>query len=232
MRVSPRARRTTRGVAAGRAGRQHRLAVAVVVAAVLLAVGIAVVVVLGLLSGEPSDERTAPTESAATTGERTLTAYVSGYSYWDNTPPGAAVISHPVLHETAGGTGTYDDPVTAAVGHAIVDGDDVLDWPAGTRFYVPNLHRYFIVEDTCGDLPRPQDGPCHTGYPDEASTWIDVWVGGQDAPREESDDCMSEISQVSAVIVDPEPGYAVDAGAISDSGCREHGDAPQRAGRS
>ena len=86
---------------------------------------------------------------------------MTGYDYWDNTPPGSPVISNPVIHQVAGGTGTWQDPTTVAVGHSIINGQDILDWAAGTRFYIPNLRRYFIVEDTCGDGPDPQDEPCH-----------------------------------------------------------------------
>jgi hypothetical protein len=149
--------------------------------------------------------------------ERTVTAYLTGYSYWDNTPPGSARISHPVVHQEAGGTGTYADPVTVAVGHTVVGGRDELDWPVGTRFYVPSLRRYLVVEDTCGDGPRPQDGPCHAGYPPGASTWLDVWVGGAGVPRSESDACMHAITGVTRVVVDPAPGHVVSAGPLSGS---------------
>lgn len=151
--------------------------------------------------------------------ERTVTAYLTGYSVWDNTPPGSARISHPVVHREAGGTGTYDDPITVAVGHTVDGGRDVLDWAEGTRFYVPSLRRYLVVEDTCGDGPRPQDGPCHAGYPRGASTWLDVWVGGADVPRSQSDACMSEITQVTRVIVNPRPGHAVTVGPLAGGSC-------------
>lgn len=177
-----------------------------VVATLVVVVGAAVAV--GSLAG-----------SRRSGGERTVTAYLTGYSYWDNTPPGSAGISHPVVHEEAGGTGTYADPVTVAVGHTIIGDRDELDWPAGTRFYVPSLRRYLVVEDTCGDGPRPQDGPCHAGYPRGASTWLDVWVGGAGAPRSRSDACMRAITQVTRVIVDPEPGHPVSAGELTGGPC-------------
>ena len=37
--------------------------------------------------------------------------FVTAYTWFDNTPPGSTVISHPMLHKAAGGTGTYADPV-------------------------------------------------------------------------------------------------------------------------
>lgn len=170
----------------------------------------------------------APTGAAAAPEPATITAYVTGYSYWDNTPPGSAAISHPVIHSRAGGTGTYDDPVTVAVGHSIEGGKQTLDWPRGTRFYIPNLQRYFIVEDTCGDGNTPQNGPCHTGYPSGTSTWLDVYVDGANASRSQSDACMSRITGRSTVVVNPDQGYKVSAGPISNGTCAVYGNTPVR----
>jgi hypothetical protein len=168
-------------------------------------------------------------DSAAPADERTVTAYVTGYSYFDNTPPRSDTVSHPVVHRRAGGKGTYADPITVAVGHSRQDGRDVLDWAPGTRFYIPSLRRYFVVEDTCGDGRRPQDGPCHTGYPRGSSTWLDVWVGGARAARSRSDACMSRITHVATVLVDPARDYVVSAGPLSAGSCRVFGDTPKRA---
>jgi hypothetical protein len=107
----------------------------------------------------------APVPVVTATGEVFIQAYTTGYDYWDNTPAGSAIISDPILHKRAGGTGTYADPITLAVGHSIIGGKDILDYPAGTKFYIPNLRRYFIVEDTCGDGPSPQTEECHIGFP-------------------------------------------------------------------
>lgn len=165
----------------------------------------------------------APTNAQAA-DDYSISAYITGYSYWDNTPPGSADISHPVIHSKAGGVGTFNDPVTVAVGHSIVGRQDILDWDAGTKFYIPNLQRYFIVEDTCGDGGSPQNGACHTGYPSSASTWLDVYVDGQNTSSSKSDACMSKITGVSKVIVDPASNYKVSAGPISNGTCAEYGD--------
>jgi hypothetical protein len=147
-------------------------------------------------------------------------AYVTGYSWYDNTPPGSPTISDPQIHSTAGGTGTYADPITVAVGHSRVGGRDILDWAAGTRFYVPALARYLIVEDTCGDGSNPQAEPCHVGYPRSASTWLDVWVGGGAMSRRSVDACTSRLTGLRTVLVDPVPGLPVRAGEIASSaGC-------------
>ncbi|MGY1633947.1 hypothetical protein ACI784_19775 [Geodermatophilus sp. SYSU D01186] len=162
----------------------------------------------------------APAPAATGAGEREIQAYMTGYSYFDNTPAGSPSISHPIVHRQAGGTGTYEDPITVAVGHSKAGGQDTLDWPAGTRFYVPALSRYLIVEDTCGDGAAPQNGACHTGYPSSASTWLDVWVDGRDGGSSSADSCMGRLTGVRTVIVDAGPGRPVTAGPIaSGSGC-------------
>ena len=153
--------------------------------------------------------------------EARLTAYTTGYSYWDNTPPGSADISHGVIHAKAGGVGTFADPITVAVGHVISGGEDTLDYAAGTRFYVPNLKRYFIVEDSCGDGETPQDGPCHSGY--EGHPWIDLYVDGASASKAISDACMDAITDLHLVIVNPAPNYAVVAGPVTDN-CAQYGE--------
>jgi len=173
----------------------------------------------------PSPTRTtapATSTTGAAGSQQTINAYVTGYSYFDNTPPGSADLSNPVLHDEAGGTGTYADPITVAVGHSITGGQDVLDWPEGTRFYLPNLRRYFIVEDTCGDGSTPQDGPCHTGYPSSATTWLDIWIGGQGGSKSGSEACADAVTGTWTVLVNPASTYATVAGSVYGSaGCTE-----------
>ena len=170
---------------------------------------------------------TAPEAQASETRYR---SYVTGYSYWDNTPAASATIAYPktrygTLHTRAGGTGTYGNPITVAVGHSIVDGVSSPRFEPGTRFYIPNLRRYFIVEDQCGDGRRPQTRGCWSGYPQDAQNWLDVWVGGAGAGRATSDRCMAAITKTVTTIINPRPDYAVVAGEISGGTCtRQYGD--------
>ena len=149
--------------------------------------------------------------------------FVTGYSWYDNTPEGSPIISHPVLHKTAGGTGTYEDPVTIAVGHSRETGEDVLDIPPGTRIYLPDVRRYFIVEDTCGDGPTPEEGPCHSGAEDYdgASLWIDIWVGGQGESASFVNRCVAEATGVQPAVLNPGRNYAVaqGEGVLHDGEC-------------
>lgn len=149
-------------------------------------------------------------------GDRML-AYLTGYSFWDNTPPGSAAIAKPVIHREAGGIGTYEDPITLAVGHSIVGSVQTMDFPAGTRFYFPELRRYAIVEDVCGDGPTPQYGPCHIGY--NGLPWLDIYVGGEMMDASVSHACMYSITRVHQVIRNPSPGYPVIAAPLTESGC-------------
>lgn len=163
---------------------------------------------------------TAPVVGAA--GETRFTAYITGYGWPDNTPKGSAEISNPIIHSLAGGTGTYADPITLAVGHTISGGTDTLDYKAGTKFYVPNLQKYFIVEDTCGDGNNPQNGPCHTGY--QGYPWLDIWVGGNSSNQSATLACENAITDTHLVIQNPASTYKVVAGDVAST-CQQFGDA-------
>ncbi|WP_051343312.1 LysM peptidoglycan-binding domain-containing protein [Pseudonocardia spinosispora] len=104
--------------------------------------------------------------------------WLTGYSYQDNTPAGSSIVSTPVLHKEAGGTGTYADPITVAVpgkGNGI--------WKSGSRFYLPTVKRYVIAEDT-GASPAPSGQDGH----------LDMWIGGQGGTKSATDACMDKIT--------------------------------------
>ena len=158
--------------------------------------------------------------AGAAASDRSFSAYITGYSYWDNTPPGSAAISNPIIHSSAGGTGTFADPITIAVGHVISGGKNSLDYPAGTRFYIKALRKYAIVEDTCGDGGTPQNSPCHTGH--QGRPWLDIYVDGASIARPASLTCANNITAVHTVIENPGPDYSVAIGAIAETGCRKY----------
>ena len=174
---------------------------------------------------KPVPAPAAPAPAAQPSAERTVTtAYTTAYTWFDNTPAGSATISHPVLHKSAGGTGTFEDPITIAVGHSLASGRDVLDFPAGTRIYLPDVRRYFIVEDTCGDGNDPQNGPCHQGANangTNSTIWIDMWIGGQGVSAGAADECASRVTDVNTAVFNPASDYAVapGAGVIHDGKC-------------
>lgn len=73
--------------------------------------------------------------------------------------PGNTVISGKCGRSDAGGSGTYNDPITAAT-HS---NNKILG--QCEKFYLPYLNRWFINEDNCPD--------CVNENPH-----IDIWVGG------------------------------------------------------
>lgn len=170
--------------------------------------------------GTEADGTEAAGTDAAQAAARRVSAYVTAYTWYDNTPNGSARISHPVLHRSAGGTGRYADPVTVAVGHSKASGRDVLDWAPGTRFYFPRLRVYGIVEDTCGDGPTPQLKPCHrldtpgNSAPAGARTWLDVWIDGRDAPEATVRRRAGAATGLDRVVVNPGPGLPVRSGPV------------------
>ncbi len=159
----------------------------------------------------------------ATPAPVSFTAYTTGFGWWDNTPPGSTDIAYPVIHKTAGGAGTYADPITVAVGHVITNGVDTPDFAPGTIWYVPNFRRYFIVEDACGDGSTPQDEPCHdlATAPQGAKVWLDLWVDGSQMTHAESNACEDAITGLNSVIENPAPNYAVVAGPVAGPTCSQ-----------
>lgn len=173
-----------------------------------------------IISPTPTTTPTVPGTPVGNVNEVVLQAYTTGYGWPDNTPKGSADISNPVLHSSAGGSGTFADPITLAVGHSITNGKDTLDYPAGTKFYIPNLRKYFIVEDTCGDGNSPQNGPCHTGY--QGHVWLDLWVGGNASNQQQTLACEDTITDIHTVIENPASNYAVVAVDVAN-GCQQFG---------
>lgn len=112
--------------------------------------------------------------------QQTVSVVVTFYGFDDNSGTtenqhGSADIAYPqnagypTLHNLATeGSGTYNDPVTFAVRP-----DDQTTFPIGSIAYFPLVHKYFIMEDECGDTD-PQgclNGTHHT----------DLWFGPQSA---------------------------------------------------
>jgi hypothetical protein len=95
-------------------------------------------------------------------------ATITFYGWPDNSPPGNQ-IAHPVIHQHAGGDGTYCNPTTFATEHA-----NNKTIPYGIKIYIPVIKQYFIREDLCAASgPKSGSGSqgCH-------KLWFDLWVGG------------------------------------------------------
>jgi hypothetical protein len=159
------------------------------------------------------------------------TVYTTAYTYFDNTPAGSATIAFPrssnssTLHDVAGGSGTYADPVTLAVGHVITGGKSVADFAPGTRFYFPDIRKYAIVEDLCGDGGAPQNIPCHNVSTAASGTtlWLDLWIGGSAGDnRTAVQNCAGIVTDstgaLHTVVKDPSPNYLVVPGPVYQNG--------------
>jgi 3D (Asp-Asp-Asp) domain-containing protein len=124
---------------------------------------------------------------------------LTGYSFQDNSPSNSNDICCGVVHKKAGGRGTFSDPITvAAPGSA-----RSTETPIGTRFYLPSVNRYVVVEDS--------------GASKMSRVHLDVYVDGKDLPRRFSDNCMSEITGKVAAIKNPGPGMPVTPGPLTSS---------------
>lgn len=173
------------------------------IAKIVASAAIALTTVAGgcdLNTPPPTAPHTAPaTPPATATGaEQTVVMRITGYSKIDNTPAGSKEISMPVIHSEAGGTGAFDDPLTAASpGHA-----PNTETPRGTKFYLAHIHRYVIIEDS---------GATKTSLPH-----LDVYTGDADNALT----CENKITGEFPVVVNPGPNHPVIAGPIAiGSGC-------------
>lgn len=134
---------------------------------------------------------------------RTITASNTGFSIFDNSPPGTADICCARIHSKAGGTGTRLDPISVAVPGS---GGQGMELAAGTLIYYAAIRRYGIIEDS--------------GATKMSNPHFDWWVGGQGFPESSSEQCMSEITKDAQIIVNPAAGLPVTVGPLTgQSGC-------------
>ena len=134
--------------------------------------------------------------TAATTDQTVLTFY----GWWDNTPPGGD-ISYPQIHDTAGGVGTYSDPITFAT--------DSSELKPGTKVWVPRVRKYFIMEDGCEECSADWNGKGPNGGP--KLHHLDLWLGGKGGNAMDAIDCEDALTHynddntptLEPVVVDP-----------------------------
>jgi hypothetical protein len=81
----------------------------------------------------------------------------------------------------------------------------VPDYPYGTKFYIPNVRRYFVVQDTCAE--------CHV-TPSGSSTWVDMWTGGNGTNNAGVLACEDAVTGNHTIIRNPDANRAVVPGAL------------------
>src|SRR6476660_3822163 len=116
---------------------------------------------------------------AATTQQTFLTFY----GWYDNTPPGGD-IAYPQIHSTAGGKGTYADPITFATSSA--------ELAPGKKVSVPRVKKFFIMEDSCQECEADWSTQGPNGGP--GLRHIDLWLGGQGGSAFNAIDCEDALT--------------------------------------
>ena len=143
---------------------------------------------------------------AMASAQDTQSTFVTLYGFPDNSPPGAG-IAFPQIHNQAGGTGTFDDPVTFAT--------DQNELAPGTIVYYGFLHRYFIMEDDCVECDQDWEGSGPDGGP---GFWhIDLWVGGQGGDTNAVLSCEDALTQQGDVTLNPSSNLPVDTTPLFNS---------------
>ncbi len=149
---------------------------------------------------------TAPTVSPSvspSTGSGTqATVKITFYGSYDNDPKGSKAIANPVIHQEAGGTGSYEDPLTFA------SPAGPGEYAFGQKIYVPRVQKYFIREDECAVSWTAPDG-CG------AVTMVDLYVGNP-SDSESVIQCEESLtpSGNEQIIIDPPANLAVDPNPI------------------
>ncbi|MFI9385458.1 hypothetical protein [Kutzneria sp. NPDC052558] len=136
-----------------------------------------------------------PTSTTSPPGQDT-SGQITFYGAADNDPPGSREIAYPdVRHGQAGGSGTFDDPTTFAAQPG--------RFAPGTRIYVPDVRRYFILEDSCAGC---------TG------SHIDLWTGA--ATDRGLQRCEESLTRNGSrpYTVNPPAGLPVSAGELYHNG--------------
>ena len=131
---------------------------------------------------------------------RNVSFRTTWYGAKDNCPPGGS-IAYPTIHQVAGGTGTYDDPITFA-------GVKEREEP-GTIYYISNWKKYFIMEDDCEE--------CDDEWRKSRTFHIDLWMGPDTcSPGPFLIECENELTGYHTVTIEPVATLPVDRELIFD----------------
>jgi 3D (Asp-Asp-Asp) domain-containing protein len=144
---------------------------------------------------------------AAGEGGTTYTMYVTFYGWADNSPPGNAIAypmngGYPTVHNAAGGTGTFTDPITLAT--------DEAELPIGTIVYIPFIEKYLVMEDDCTE--------CDQDWTSTMKRHVDVWMNS-DGTDNATDltNCEDQWTKSAAAVqVNPAAGLPVTTAPLFD----------------
>ncbi|KAI5921876.1 hypothetical protein F4810DRAFT_676303 [Camillea tinctor] len=128
------------------------------------------------------------------------------YGSPDNDPPGSTNTAHDCggrgYH--AGGSGTYDDPLTFA--------SSTDEYSVCELVYSPYLQKYLRMEDDCAQ--------CISDWNNGGKKHIDIWTGNADSGGQAQIQCENELTPGPAqgVIRSPDQGLPVDNTALWSGG--------------
>lgn len=156
-----------------------------------------------------ADGAAPPADAADAGAGRMQAVYLTFYGWPDNSPPGNAIAypksdGFPTVHNGAGGTGTYADPITFAT--------DQAELPVGTRLFAPVLEKYLIMEDDCAE--------CDTDWEGSEKWHIDVWMNSNGSDNANAVlDCEDQWTRTSTTVeVNPPPGRNATTPPLFDTG--------------
>jgi hypothetical protein len=142
--------------------------------------------------------------TVATGSAQTIQVETTSYNFADNAGSNNATICCPKLHQTAGGDGSFQNPITLAVPGS---GGSGMQTPAGTRVYFVKYAFYGLVEDS-GASPK-------------SLRRFDIWSDGRGLSTSAGSACMDALTGQSTAILNPPAGKPVaHIGPLGDaSGC-------------
>ncbi len=141
----------------------------------------------------------------------TSSVEITWYGAFDDDPPGSVAIDRPdsckaCIHKTAGGTGTWADPLTFA---SPISADGKSAYAYGDRIYVGTIggitvNKYFIREDSCAVSWTAPNG-CG------AATHVDLYMGNPSGTKDvlTCEDALTP-DGLAPIVVNPAPDLPVD----------------------
>ena len=139
-------------------------------------------------------------------GQYTISAHITFYGYPDNDPP-SNQIAYSCGRDGAGGSGTWDDPVTVAIAPK--------DIAPCTKLYIPYLQKYGVAADECAQCISDFNNGIHH---------VDIWTGGNWDGGQNQINCEDKLTPdpQQHVIVNPPNGWNVDSSALFNGNCVGH----------
>ena len=127
---------------------------------------------------------------------------VTFYAAADNDPAGSADIAYPnSRHAVAGGSGSYQDPLTLAT--------DPREIRPGVLVYYPPLQKYFVMEDDCAE--------CIDEWTATHSPHVDLWISAGGNPAVQNCEAALTPDNRDTIEVNPPPGLPVDPRPLYDT---------------